>query len=338
VRTETATRRATVLALFSLSLLAPLACAPPVTPCSGSACASDGASPDAAGPDAPTPDSAQDGPDAGAPGTLAASVDRLCRRAVACGTQPELERCVTDVTRRVEPYESCAGFPAAYAALVACGEAAPCDDASTCDPRQQEVNASLLDCVTPAPVEAAIARVCARSGACAQLDPGCEGQYAERLIPAGPSCSGAHSALDAVATCLEAQACDALSNCDPQWSALDDAVFLCSAGPPPQGEPFAEPRAYLHQIVPADQCSPEQGPCSQTADFCPNGRASYVVTDVVLPGLYAVSAGTLTLSLGETGGETNDLLTFSVEGSGDRLVRSEDGAVFVRQPFDPVCP
>ncbi len=270
-------------------------------------------------------------------GAVAPSVDRICAHYVQCGFVEDTASCEADAARNVEPFATCPGFPDAYAALVACQDDAPCEDDGACADLQTTMNTLLKDCVTPPAVDDALDRVCARYDECAGPDPSCADLYAERFVAAGPTCTEAHAAIADVADCVEAATCESIIDCDPVWSAFYDALFICSAGPAPAGQPFPEGRAYLHELVPADQCNPEMGNCNQTADFCPDGIVNYVVTDILLPGLYAQQGDVVTMSLSETGGETSDLVTFTVQDDGARLVRDDDGAVFVRQEGEPFC-
>ena len=293
----------------------------------------------------PDPCSGDDGcaePDAGegegeGEGELDPIIERACAHLLQCDFVDDLDACRADAARNVEIYAPCDGFTAAYDDLVACTEDAACGDDAACATPQAAMNDLLLDCVT-ADVDDEIDRVCAVYDDCNGPDPSCPDLYAEQLVPAGPDCPDAHAALAQVADCLEGSTCDALFDCDPDWEAYYDAVFFCRAGPPPPGEPFAEGRAYAHELIPADECNPEiHGNCNQTADFCPDGSATYVVTDILLEGLYARQGDVVTLNLSETGGETSDVVTFTVVDGGATLIRDDDGAEFVRQDFEPFC-
>lgn len=177
--------------------------------------------------------------------------------------------------------------------------------------------------------ESIIDRLCTFNDGCFGENPGCEATWQDALARAGGECPLAEEALAAAADCLEEAGCDDTLRCDPTWDAFYDEVFFCYAGPPPPGEPFPEPRVYERWLVPEEECEPAvMGNCVQLAELCPDTRAKYMVTDIMLDGRYAVDDGQLTLELVETGGETPATVTFTVEDEGDRLVRS-DGAVFV---------
>lgn len=114
--------------------------------------------------------------------------------------------------------------------------------------------------------------------------------------------------------------------CREQNDALSTQLFACRVGELPPGEPFLEARAYSQ----VEDASCQGFSCGGYAELCPNGTASFVATDISLPGRYGVRDQLLTLLLAETGGETSARHELVVEADGEQLRRLSDGAVFAR--------
>ena len=105
----------------------------------------------------------------------------------------------------------------------------------------------------------------------------------------------------------------------------------------PDSEPFADPRYYTHELFgSAEECEAarQQGGwmnCSQVAVFCPNGRAEFMVTDIVHHASYGIRGSRLTLRTRENP-EISDRIVFRVSADRESLTDVESGTVWERRP------
>ena len=117
------------------------------------------------------------------------------------------------------------------------------------------------------------------------------------------------------------------------------ALLLCGCDVlGPEAGPFAEPRYYANPVFGSrEACEAAQEPgsfwinCDQTAVFCPDGTAEFVVTDIVNSARYSIQDDRLTMRFPEPG-EVSGRVVFQVSADRERLTDLRTGSVWERRP------
>ena len=102
----------------------------------------------------------------------------------------------------------------------------------------------------------------------------------------------------------------------------------------PDASPFAEPRYYANPVFGSrEACEAAQDwiNCDQTAVFCPDGTAEFVVTDIVNRARYDIRGDQLTMRFPEPG-EVSGPVVFEVSADRERLTHRRTGSVWERRP------
>lgn len=122
---------------------------------------------------------------------------------------------------------------------------------------------------------------------------------------------------------------------------LGFALAACDVFGPSDAH-FAEDREYRYALFPTPEAceAAQQGGwfnCFMLAEFCRDGRAFLMFTDIINPGTYRIRSRRLTVSL-RPPAELPGPFVFLVSKDGQTLVETESGTEWVRAPGEPrVC-
>ena len=105
----------------------------------------------------------------------------------------------------------------------------------------------------------------------------------------------------------------------------------------PDNSHFSEPRLYSHDLFATPEaCEQAQQAfgawinCSQTALFCPSGRAELMVTDILHRGRYSLAWRRIRMTLPDNP-EVGSEFRFTLSASRDTIVEERSGSTWVRQ-------
>ena len=105
----------------------------------------------------------------------------------------------------------------------------------------------------------------------------------------------------------------------------------------PDAERFAEPRYYTYDFFATfEECEAAQPGgmwinCSQTLAVCPDGRADYMVTDIVHRATYSIRGNRVTLRLRDNP-ETASRVDFRLAPDRESMTDTRTGLVWTRKP------
>lgn len=98
----------------------------------------------------------------------------------------------------------------------------------------------------------------------------------------------------------------------------------------PDSSQFAEPRYYLSPVYGTCEGA-QEFPCQQIAVFCPDGTATFTVTDIMNSARYSIRGGLLTMRFPRPGGDVRGPVVFQVSADRERLTHLQSGGVWERR-------